>query len=88
MFALSLLVFWSLDISSMSIVSSSTGKLRLFFKGNPANDFDKYAFLDSDDNLFIATDRKNQFINFATGEIKSMKPSKNEQKKRTLDDVR
>ena len=72
MFYMSLYVFFELDICSISILNSDKNFPILKFKGNLIESFSKYAFFDSNKELFITTNKQGTYINITTGEIKKV----------------
>ena len=71
MLSLSLLIFMCLNISSMSITLDSKGNPILSFKQKLINGFKKYAFFESEKDLYVITNKEKQYINLVTGEMKT-----------------
>lgn len=73
MFGLSLYVFWKLEICSISIhIELEKRQAILKFKNKLIGTFSKYAYVNEDKELYIATNRPGIFINMLTGDMQKV----------------
>lgn len=72
MFCFSIYVFFKLDICSVSIyVNQESGDACLEYRGRVVESFAKYVFFESEHELYIATNKRGNYINMGTGKMKN-----------------